>query len=321
MATQISKNILRAVSLLKTGEIIGFPTETVYGLAGMISNENAIKKIFCIKERPLFDPLIVHIANFDDVFKIFETWNTTAEILAKAFWPGAMTIVLNKKTTINTLITSGLETVAVRFPNHPLAQSLIQEVGEPLAAPSANKFGRTSPSQAEHVFNEFKTDNLFILDGGPCLIGVESTVLAPTEDEVIIYRPGMLSKEMLEAALEKAKLSKAITVRYATSNIAPGHLQNHYQPKKPLVLLSSSDLNPRLLKQIKNKLKISKDAKFATLHLESSATLAARTLYSQMRQLEAMEIDLIIVEFLAYQNKPSFLAIQDRLTKAASLVV
>ena len=323
MITKLSQDINVAIELLKAGEVVGLPTETVYGLAGAIDNEQALKKIFVLKERPLFDPLIVHVADRQHVFDIFATWNDVANILSLAFWPGAMTVVLPKKPSINPLITSGLDTVAVRCPAHAMAREVISRVGVALAAPSANKFGRTSPSCPEHVLSEFKHDGLFVLDGGNCQVGVESTVLSPGEDEVVIYRPGMVTKEMIEQELKKRGVN--INVRYAKSNISPGHLDHHYMPKKPLVLLNEGDIKDDgsishdILSQVVNMLGIENTkAKYAILRLDSEVVLVARMLYAKLRELERQEIDFIATS-LPTATDSSWDAIRDRLAKAATV--
>ena len=327
MITKLSQDINTAVKLLQDGEVIGLPTETVYGLAGAINNEQALKNIFVLKERPLFDPLIVHVADKQSVFNIFATWNNVADVLSTAFWPGAMTIVLPKKAIVNPLITSGLDTVAVRFPAHAVAREVIKRVGVPLAAPSANKFGRTSPSCPEHVLSEFKDDGLFILDGGSCQVGVESTVLSPEENEVVIYRPGMVTKEMIELELKRQGIN--INVGYANSNVAPGHLDHHYMPKKPLVLLDGSEIkngreiDPDVLNRIADRLGFvlsgESKPKYAVLWFGHEAVLAARILYARLRELEQQEIDFIVTSLPDTTTDSSWDAIRDRLIKAATV--
>ena len=317
MITRISQDVNSAVKQLQSGLVIGLPTETVYGLAGAIDSESALKKIFALKERPFFDPLIVHISDKQFVSDIFAEWNKVADILTDAFWPGAMTIVLQKKASINSLITSGLDTVAVRLPAHDMAREVIRKVGIPLAAPSANKFGRTSPTTSEHVMNEFREAGLLILDGGDCQIGVESTVLSPREDGVTIYRPGMVTKEMIERELKKH--GKNINVIYAKSNVAPGHLEHHYMPKKPLVSLENSEnIRADILEQIADKLKLENKPRYAVLELGDSAVIAARILYAKLRELEQQEIDFIVASLPASACDSSWDAIMDRITKATS---
>ncbi len=315
---KISTKISDAVDLLKQGEVVGLPTETVYGLAAVINNEQAIRQIFTIKERPLFDPLIIHIANKQDTLNIFKNWNETAEIMSQAFWPGALTIILEKQEHINPLITAGLNTVAVRLPRHKAAQKIISEVGIPLAAPSANKFGRTSPNSAEHVLNEFIDNDLLIIDGGNCEVGIESTIIAPLDtggkSEIFIYRPGMITKEMIEE--EFKRIRRAVTVQYKASGIeekskiSPGTLENHYMPKKPLILFDTDskvtawqNKNPQI--------------KFEILNLDDTPQIIARKLYSELRYLEELNIDYIIARLPRNHDSDTFRAIKDRLLKAA----
>ena len=230
-----TNDLSKARDLLLKGEVVGIPTETVYGLAGSIESEKGLRRIFSLKERPFFDPLIVHVSSFRQAASLVLEWPPLADFLARRFWPGALTIVLPKAPHVNPLITSGLDTVAIRMPDHSIARDLIDILGHPLAAPSANKFGRTSPSQASHVRDEFANDNLFVIDGGECQIGVESTVIAfqsgDDNTEVQILRPGGITQTMLEHALER--WGKPTTVRRAASEASPGHLKHHYMPKLP----------------------------------------------------------------------------------------
>jgi L-threonylcarbamoyladenylate synthase len=201
-----SQDLIRARDLLRNGDVVAIPTETVYGLAASIASHDGLKKIFALKERPFFDPLIVHVASFEQAKSVVSEFPPLADFLTRWFWPGPLTVVLPKASNIDPVITSGLETVAVRYPAHPLAQDLIRLVGSPLAAPSANKFGRTSPSTASHVRSEFKGSPLLVLDGGPCEVGLESTVLTIAKtpegaDQIRILRPGGITAEAIEEAL------------------------------------------------------------------------------------------------------------------------
>ena len=188
-----NQDLEKAKNLLLAGEVVAIPTETVYGLAADISNEDAIRKVFSLKERPFFDPLIVHVASLKQAKALTTEWGPLTDFLARYFWPGPLTLILPKAESVNSLITSGLETLAIRFPNHPAAIQLITQVG-PLAAPSANKFGQTSPTEAHHVRKEFRSVDVFVVDGGPCEIGIESTVLevGSNQDSVSILRPGRI---------------------------------------------------------------------------------------------------------------------------------
>ncbi|MCG8493948.1 MAG: threonylcarbamoyl-AMP synthase [Sneathiellales bacterium] len=228
-----SKEALKnAARILQAGELVAFPTETVYGLGADASNDNATAKIFEAKGRPSFNPLIVHVPDIETARK-YVRFNARAENLAALFWPGALTMVLprNEECPISRLASAGLPTLAVRVPANPLARDLLLEVGRPIAAPSANPSGQISPTQAIHVANGLKDKVKLILDGGTCKIGVESTVIGFSEDEVILLRPGGVTKEQLQAACGK------VTMSAPDSKItSPGMLLSHYAPSCPVRL-------------------------------------------------------------------------------------
>jgi L-threonylcarbamoyladenylate synthase len=271
----IRENILKCALHLRNGELVGMPTETVYGLAAIFNNEQAIKKIFTTKKRPTFDPLIVHIEpkmiqisqktsntpildslsklHLVDLSRLNEKAKKIAEKLAALYWPGPLTLVLPKQDSVLDLITSGLSTVAVRMPSHPTAQSLIHLVGEPVVAPSANRFGKISPTTPEAVQEELGLQIDYILDGGTCEIGLESTiVLIEGDGSVVLLRPGFITREMIESHLNGEPVFDKINPNKASQKfypevLAPGMLENHYAPTKPMILLpkplSSKNIN------------------------------------------------------------------------------
>ena len=194
-------NVSEAARLLKEGEVVAIPTETVYGLAGNAYNPDALAKIFAAKERPTFDPLIVHIADIAELENVARDSPDTAYRLAEAFWPGPMTMSLPKKDCIPDLCTSGLPSVAVRFPSHPVAQAIIKESGLPLAAPSANLFKHVSPTTAEHVAAQLADRIAGIVDGGPCSVGVESSIISLAGDAPTVLRPGAITPEMFSKVI------------------------------------------------------------------------------------------------------------------------
>ena len=214
-----------AIERLRNDDVVGMPTETVYGLAGSIFSEVALHKIFKIKERPFFDPLIVHVSSIEEARSLVKHWPRSAEILAQKFWPGPLTLVLEKSDKINDLITSGLTTVGIRMPNHPVALELISNFGSPLAAPSANKFKKTSPTTTQHVRDEFG-DSVYVLEGGACTVGLESTILYINEvdDEVAIE---ILRKGFVKySEIEKILLDHHFKIKNAgviNSILAPGN--------------------------------------------------------------------------------------------------
>ncbi len=290
------------------------PTETVYGLAASISSEIGLRKIFSLKERPFFDPLIVHVSGLRMAQSLVQEWTPVADYLARSFWPGALTLVLRKAESVNPLITSGLATVALRFPSHPMAQALIKHTGVALAAPSANKFGRTSPTTAAHVRSEFPQAELMIIDGGPCQIGVESTVLSIENDQVQILRHGGITEEALRESLRK--FSKPVTLSHAVTPASPGHLEHHYMPQIPLVLVNSS--TTEFLNQVQAKLNLT-PKNIQELKLSNDPRQAARELYSEMRRLSEPPADLSICRLDAAQTSQEWAAIRDRLNRAATL--
>lgn len=227
-------NIDKAAALLREGKLVVFPTETVYGLGGNAMDALAVARIFALKERPNFDPLIVHISSLDQMERLFQApIDPQVYVLAKAFWPGPLTIVYNKQPEVPDLITSGLDTVAVRMPSHPIALELIRKAGVPVAAPSANKFGCLSPTQAAHVIKQNMHPD-YILDGGSTDFGIESTVVSVSDEGVQILRFGAITEEDL------SKHVKVLSNQNADGDHlphAPGMLKSHYSPRKPLYIL------------------------------------------------------------------------------------
>ena len=240
IATPSAEAISRAAELLRAGEVIGLPTETVYGLAGDGLNPAALAKIFDVKQRPLFDPLILHVPDADAAFALADDVPEVARVLAGKFWPGPLTLVLRKKEFVPDLATSGLPNVAVRVPHHPVAQALLRAFAGPLAAPSANRFGRISPTDAQAVHAELGDGVALILDGGPCTVGVESTVISLAESTPVLLRAGGVSLEEIEALI--GPVSHATPVDEKPQ--APGQLKHHYAPRKKLRLVRSVEEIP-----------------------------------------------------------------------------
>ncbi len=233
--------IARAVELLRAGDLVALPTETVYGLAGDGLNPVALARIFEVKQRPLYDPLILHFAEAEAAFAVAREVPAAALALAKRFWPGPLTLVLPRREVVPDLVTSGLPKVAVRVPAHPLALALLRAFGGPLAAPSANRFGRISPTDAAAVRAELGDAVPLILDGGSCRIGLESTVLEVNADGIRLLRAGGISVEEIEAfagPVERANVARG------TAPLAPGQVAHHYAPRKPLRLLAPGETPP-----------------------------------------------------------------------------
>ncbi|MER0441372.1 L-threonylcarbamoyladenylate synthase [Emticicia sp. W12TSBA100-4] len=317
----IGKDIEQAIEVLKGGEVIGLPTETVYGLAGNAYNSEAITKIFTVKNRPTFDPLIVHTSSIERVREFVKEIPEQAQLLAKHFMPGPLTLLLPKKEVISDLVTSGLETVAVRIPSHPLALDLLQKLDFPLAAPSANPFGYISPTSAQHVDNQLGDKIKYILDGGECKVGIESSIIGFFDDEIVVLRKGGLAIEEIEAVVGKVRIEE-----HSSSNPkAPGMLKSHYAPRTQLSIInyksggvpisidSSTDVGYLGLDKFNANIPIENQ-----LLLSPSGDLseAAKNLFAYMRLLDARGFDKIYTELLP--EKGLGRAINDRIKRATT---
>ncbi|HVF85186.1 MAG TPA: L-threonylcarbamoyladenylate synthase [Abditibacteriaceae bacterium] len=234
-------NLQRAANLIQNGELVAFPTETVYGLGANALDAQAVQKIFNAKGRPSYNPLIVHVLDIDAARELVLDWPRNAQLLAEHFWPGALTFVLPKRGTVPDIVTAGLASVAVRSPSHPVARVLLQAAQRPIAAPSANKFTQTSPTRAEHVISSLG-DSLMVLEG-VCDVGIESTVLDLTRDVPVLLRPGTISREDIENVVGAIKLRGEI--EYSNSSTAPrpspGLIERHYAPRATLQIFYSSE--------------------------------------------------------------------------------
>jgi L-threonylcarbamoyladenylate synthase len=305
------KNLDKAKLILSSDGVVGIPTETVYGLAANINSEKALAKIFETKERPFFDPLIVHVCSKEQAKKYCSNWTSVSDILADRFWPGPLTLIQKKNELINPLITSGLETVGLRVPNTAITLKLIEDLGCPLAAPSANKFKQTSPTKAEHVREVFP--DLLVLDGGDCEIGIESTILEIFDSEIIIYRPGMITKEVIQECLVSAGVD--LPIRFSESPVAPGHLKHHYMPKLPVILLKGGDK----LSQFDTS-NVPKDLMSAPCfyHLDQTAELTARSLYQNLRVFDKGHTSIVLTISNEKLIDEKWSGILNRIQKAAS---
>lgn len=309
-------NITKAAQALINDEIIAIPTETVYGLAGNAYSENAVKKIFELKKRPFYNPLIVHIKSTEFLDKVATDIPDMAWKLAEEFWPGSLTLVLKKQPHIPNIITAGKETVAVRVPNHPMALALLEQLEFPLAAPSANPFGCISPTTAMHVSNYFK-ENLVVLDGGECQNGIESTIIGFENDKPILYRHGSISVEDIERIVGKV----LITTSKDCSPDAPGMLSRHYAPKTNTYLTDNvSELIPSFsgkkigLLLFKDEITSAENIHQEVLSKKGNLAEAAKNLYATMHYLDKSNLDVIIAERLP--NKGLGKSINDRLERA-----
>ncbi|MCF0062409.1 L-threonylcarbamoyladenylate synthase [Dyadobacter chenwenxiniae] len=306
-----------AKEFLTKGELVAIPTETVYGLAGNALNDSAVLSIFEVKNRPAFDPLIIHTDSLEKAVEFVNEFPEKALLLAKHFWPGPLTLLLPKKQIIPDLVTSGLDNVAVRIPNHPLLLALLRSLPFPLAAPSANPFGYISPTNAAHVNAQLGEKIPYILNGGESEVGIESTIVGFENDEPVVYRLGGLAVEDIEAIVGKVKL-----MPHSSSNPkAPGMLKSHYAPRKPLYfnhrgafLASEEMLTGYLLfdEYLENI-----DRKYQRI-LSKTGDMkeAAHNLFAYLRELDMLPIQQIRAEFVPMNGLG--LAINDRLQRAAA---
>ncbi|MEQ8909623.1 MAG: L-threonylcarbamoyladenylate synthase [Vicingaceae bacterium] len=317
--TLISKDIQKAATLLKGGKLVAIPTETVYGLAANIYDQEAVKTIFELKQRPLFNPLIVHIHSFEQLADLVEEVPEKAKALTEKFWPGPLSLILKKKSSVPNLITAGKDTVAIRMPKHPLLLELLQELPFPLAAPSANPFNAISPTNAQRVKAYFEGQLEMVLEGGSSDRGIESTIVGFEAEEAIVYRLGSLSVETLEKVVGKVRLAN----QAKNSPQAPGMLSKHYSPSTPMILV----------KEVKQAIVQHKSKKIAILGfqnkiegideqhqqtLSSSGNLeeAAAKLYEALHKLDDLAVDIIIAERLPEQGLGN--SINDRLERASA---
>lgn len=313
----ISKDIQKAIAILSANKLVAIPTETVYGLAGNIFSEIAIKRIFETKKRPFFNPLIVHIPSIEALDNIVSDIPEKAKLLAHAFWPGSMTLVLKKQSTIPDLITAGKDTVAVRVPNHSVTLALLKQLPFPLAAPSANPFGSISPTKPEHVERYFKNDIEQVLDGGPCTNGIESTIIGFENQTPVIYRLGALAIEDIEAIVGKIEIKN----KKEQNPDAPGMLDRHYAPITKTYLTSAvtEEVKKHLGKRIgvitfNINIKNNAIASIITLSKSSNLQEAASKLYDAMHRLDHEGLDVIIAE--KFPDSGLGKSINDRLQRA-----
>jgi L-threonylcarbamoyladenylate synthase len=295
-------SIKEAAVKIRSGGLVAFPTETVYGLGANALDATAVQKIYELKGRPSASPLIVHVASIEMAREIVAEWPPLAEELARKWWPGPMTLVLPKKAVIPDIVTAGLPTVGVRMPNHPIALELIREAGVPIAAPSANRFMELSPTTAEHVRQAFG-DSVDILDGGPAQVGIESTVVAIENGELKLLRPGMISLGELEAVAAQA----------GGSHPAPGMHPRHYSPRTRLLLVGHPcDLPDRCGAYVWRK-KSGLTAR--SVHMPAAPGEYAAQLYAVLHELDQEGWPWIAVE--APPDTAAWAAIRDRLRRAA----
>jgi L-threonylcarbamoyladenylate synthase len=311
--------IRRAATVIKAGGLVAFPTETVYGLGCDALNPDAVVRVFEVKQRPQFDPLIVHIADRAMMELIVAVQPSQAHRLMDAFWPGPLTLVLPKHPTVPDLVTAGLASVAVRMPDHPTAQALIRESGTPIAAPSANPFGSVSPTTAQHVADGLGDMVDLILDGGPCAVGVESTILSLLGPQPELLRPGAITIEDIRAVVGSVHRPPT-----GEKPVAPGQLARHYATQTPVTILPVRGARPAIEEgQRVGLLAFSavtdREAPFCAVEVLSpkgDLREAARHLFAALRRLDSLGLDRLYAEPCEEQGLG--LAIMDRLRRCAT---
>ena len=313
----ISGDIKAAAALLARGEVVAIPTETVYGLAGNIFDEKAVRSIYSIKGRPHFNPLIVHIPSVERLSSVAAYIPPDALKLARRFWPGPLTLVLPKQDVIPNLVTGGKDTVAVRVPDHPVALALLNSIDFPLAAPSANPFGSLSPTRAEHVEAGLGNKVPLILDGGACQKGIESTIIGFVEDRPVVYRLGSISLEDIESVIGPVGLFN----KQESGPPAPGMLDKHYSPNTPLIVCNDpwaewEKHDPSVTALLVLQCEEGRpEVKQVALSGSGDLEEAARNLFDKLHEMDTMGLQLIIAERMPEVGMGR--SINDRLERAA----
>ncbi len=320
--------IAQAADLLKNNEVVAFPTETVYGLGGNAENSEAVAKIFAAKGRPSDNPLIIHIAEERQLNDFAEDISDQAKLLIKEFWPGPLTLIFKKKEgKLSDQATAGLSTVAVRMPDHPVALAILKRSGLPIAAPSANRSGKPSPTTAEHVWEDLNGKIAGIVDGGQTGVGVESTVLDCTEEIPVILRPGAVTKEQIEAVIGEVSVDAAL-LDAGQAPKSPGMKYRHYAPDAPLYLVDGSrefiqtlvdkkkeeGLTVGVLTTVENETFYQADYVIPCGQRENLETVASY-LYEALRRFNNTNADIIYSEM--FPNEGVGVAVMNRLMKAA----
>lgn len=317
MKEQIRDQIKSAAEIIRKGGLVAFPTETVYGLGADGLNPVAVAKIFEVKNRPTFNPLILHIENRDRLNTVCEIPSYKVNDLIEEFWPGPLTLVLPKKSNVPEIVTGGLNTVAVRMPDNLIALELIKESGTPIAAPSANLFGQLSPTRAGHVQKQFGDKIDMILDGGKCSIGIESTILLIEEEQITLLRHGGIPLESIREVIGEIKLYPPKSDRPN----APGQLAFHYSPQTPILMLTVENIEKHKNEKIGAIFFRGNDSKFnfdkeIILSRAGSLSEAAANLFSTLHKLDDLQLDCILIE--PFPQEGLGVALMDRIQKAVA---
>jgi len=306
-----------AAELLRAGRLVAFPTETVYGLGANALDAEAVARIYAVKRRPATSPLIVHVASIEMAQSLVANWPEIAERLARRFWPGPLTLVLEKQLekppVVPAVVTAGLPTVGVRMPAHPLALALIRAAGVPLAAPSANRFTELSPTTADHVRRGLGSDVDYILDGGPCSVGIESTVLSLADPRPTLLRPGGISRPELETIV--GPVASAHEAQ-AGAHPSPGMHPRHYSPRTPLLLVKDGKLPDQGHGIYLQHQHVPSRESVQTIQMPAAAPDYAAALYEILHQADVGNYNWIAVDLPP--DMPEWEAVHDRLRRAAS---
>jgi L-threonylcarbamoyladenylate synthase len=318
MTAEVGTDSDRAASLIAQGKLVAFATETVYGLGANAYDARAVARIFEVKERPEFDPLIVHLGDAEWLPDVVSTVPPLARRLIGAFWPGPLTLVLPKTDRIPELVTAGLPTVGVRMPSHRSALALLRRANVPIAAPSANLFGHVSPTTAAHVAEQLGSRIDYLLDGGPCAVGVESTILDLSGEQPTLLRPGGLSLETLEAQIGPIRLAGS-TSDENEPQLSPGRLSRHYATRTPLVIAEGKESPPSAGRAGLLTLAAEPaDRQYAAIEILSrrgDLTEAAANLFAAMRRLDSQGLDLVVARLVPEVGLGR--AVNDRLRRAS----
>lgn len=327
------ESIKLAAKLIKEGQVVAFPTETVYGLGADVFNENAVKRIFEAKGRPNDNPLIVHVAKKEDISKVAREIPLNAQLLIDEFMPGPITLVLPKNKNIPDSVTAGLDSVGVRIPEHKGARDFIEACGCPIPAPSANSSGKPSPTKADHVYEDLFGKIPLVLDGGDCQRGVESTVISLCGDTPLLLRPGVITYEMLKKVLGKVDIHPSVLENGKIDKAAsPGMKYKHYSPKARVLIVDadikkacelydyalSLNRNPVLI-WAEEEIKDLKNKNVRVLYKDNDISLAAKNLFSLLRQVDKEGFDTVFITSVSAKNEG--LSVMNRLLRASAFTV
>lgn len=325
------ENIQLCADMINKGELVGIPTETVYGLAANALDEQAVKKIYIAKGRPQDNPLIVHISDISQIYPLVSEFSPLAEKLAKTFWGGPLTMVLPKSTSLNEVVTGGLDTVAVRLPSHTVACEFITACKVPIAAPSANISGKPSPTTAQHVYNDLNGNIKYILDGGACEVGVESTVISVQDEKIVVLRPGDVTVSQLKTVCEDVSVAKGVTQRLSMDAkvSSPGLKYKHYAPKAKVILIDATyeafcDYIRQSDKQNVGLMLFDDDDNVfelptVTYGKRQDTADQRKRLFSALRRLDTLKVDTVYARF-NNEDEIGF-AVYNRLIRAAGFEV